>query len=66
MQGYADNFIFVIPVDYPEHTQEKPFCWNTLCPCHEDQDNISLVGQQVQEGLFTTQEATDFVSGKGI
>lgn len=66
MQGFGDNFILVIPVDYFEHTDEKPFCWNGSCPCHEDQDTISLVAQFVQDGLLTSQEATDFVSGKGI
>ncbi len=45
MQGFGDNFIPVIPIDYPEHTQEKPFCWNGSCPCHEDQDTISRVAQ---------------------
>ena len=59
MQGFGDNFIPVIPVDYLEHTDEKPFCWNGSCACHEDQDNIALVAQQVQEGLFTPQEATE-------
>jgi len=66
MQGFGDNFIPVIPLDYLEHTDEKPFCWNGSCLCREDQDNISLVAQQVQDGLFTLQEATDFVAGKGI
>jgi hypothetical protein len=66
MQGFGDNFIPVIPVDYLEHTIEKPFCWNGSCACHEDLDNIAQVAQQVQEGLFTLQEATDFVAGRGI
>jgi hypothetical protein len=66
MQGFGDNFIPVIPIGYPEHTQEKPFCWNGSCPCHEDQDTISQVAKHVQDGLFTLQEATDFVAGRGI
>ena len=66
MQGFGDNFIPVIPVDYLEHTGEKPFCCNGSCLCHEDQDSISLAAQFVQDGLLTPQEATDFVSGKGI
>lgn len=66
MQGFGDNFIPVIPVDYLEHTAEKSFCWNGSCPCHEDRDSISLAAQFVQDGLLTLQEATDFVSGKGI
>lgn len=62
----ADNFIPVIPVDELEHTQEKPFCWNDLCPCHEDQSLNSEVNDAVQNGLMTPSEATDFVAGRGI
>ena len=67
MEGFADNFIPVIPLeDDTLHPSEKPFCWDTTCPCHEDQDNIATVAQQVQDGLFTPSEATDFVNGKTI
>ena len=59
MQGFGDNFIPVIPVDYLEHTDENPFCWNGSCPCRENQENIGIVAQQVQDGLFTPSEATD-------
>ncbi len=65
LQPYGDNFIPVIPVDYREHTDEKPFCWND-CPCHEDQDNIAQVAGYVTDGLMTPDEATDFVKGRGI
>ncbi len=63
-----DNFSYIIPVDEDEmlHSLEKPFCWNCICPCHEDQDNITIVAKQVQNGLFTPQEAIDFVNGKTI
>ena len=60
------NFSYVASVDYQEHTLEKPFCWDYSCDCHEDQENIALVAQQVQDGLFTPEEATDFVRGRGI
>ncbi len=62
----ADNFIPVIPVDYEEHTDEKPFCWNNGCDCHEDREAIAQVNQYVQDGLLTANEATDFVNGKTI
>ena len=61
-----DNFIPVIPVDNLEHTPEKPFCWDSSCPCHEDDLLIEEVSVFVQEGLMTPQEATDFVAGRGI
>lgn len=67
MQGFADNFIFVIPLkDEPLHANEHPFCFDPTCPCKEDQELIEQVAQQVQDGLFTPQEANDFVNGKTL
>ena len=66
LRPFADNFIPVIPVDYKEHTETKPFCWNSGCLCHEDQEAIALVNQYVQDGLLTQSEATDVVNGKTI
>lgn len=66
IQSYGDNFIPVIPVDYREHTDEKPFCWSETCPCHENNEAIAAVNYAVQEGLMTPDEATDFVKGRGI
>jgi hypothetical protein len=60
-----DNFAYVIPVeDEPEHSPLQPFCWDTTCPCHEDDEAIAAVYQAVQDGLITPDEATDFVLGK--
>jgi hypothetical protein len=66
MESFGDNFIPVIPVDDVEHTPGKPFCRNSPCPCHEDQELISEVAAHVESGLMTPEEATDFVAGKGI
>jgi hypothetical protein len=55
----------VIPMeDSLVHTATHPFCDDPRCPCHDDQGSISTVHEQVQQGLFTPQEATDFVNGK--
>lgn len=62
----ADNFAYVVPVDEILHTANNPFCWDTTCPCHEEQDTIATVAKHVQDGLFTPQEATDFVNGKTL
>lgn len=59
-----DNFAYVIPVDYKEHTEGSPFCWDEACPCHEDEEQIAKVNEAVQNGLMTTEEATEFVRGK--
>ena len=67
MQGYGENFIPIIPVlGDLEHTGEKPYCWNGACGCHEDETLISEVAQHVEQGLMTSDEATDFVAGRGI
>ena len=69
MQGYADNFIPVIPVEdgYLLHTPDQPFCAiDPSCPCHEDAERIAEVNQFVQAGIMTPQEATDFVAGKTL
>lgn len=62
----ADNFSFVVPVDYLLHTPEKPFCYDQSCSCHEDELLIAEVSFHVQDGLLTPDEATDFVNGRGI
>jgi len=66
MQGFADNFIPVIPIEHdPLHNDEHPFCFaDPSCSCHEDDEAIALVNQAVQDGIMTPEEATDFVLGK--
>ena len=66
MELLGDNFLPVIPVDEIEHTVDRPFCWNPSCPCHEDTEEIGKVAEAVSAGLLTSQEATDFVKGRGI
>ena len=65
MQGFGDNFIPIVAVEGElDHTKENPFCFDSTCPCHEDHILISDVWQQVQDGLFTPKEATEFVNGR--
>ena len=65
MQPYGDTFIPVIPVDTKEHTDEHPFCMtDPTCPCHEDAELIAPIAQAVNDGLMTSQEATDYVMGR--
>jgi hypothetical protein len=67
MQGYADNFILVIPIeDDLLHTQEHPFCGNETCPCREDQKALSTVNAAVLNGLLTPDEATAFIQGRTV
>jgi hypothetical protein len=66
MQGFGDNFIPVIPVDYPLHSAELPFCYDSTCGCHEDELLIAEVAEAVTNGLMTPGEATDFVAGRTV
>jgi hypothetical protein len=68
MQGFGDNFTPVILLeDERLHTDTHPFCSiDPHCPCHEDQELIQPVAKQVQDGLFTPEEATRFTAGKTI
>ena len=61
-----DNFTYLIFVDHVLHTPDKPFCYDAVCDCHEDEVLIFQVSLHVQDGLMTPDEATDFVKGKGI
>ena len=66
MQGhFADNFIPVIESDVL-HTQTHPFCADPSCLCHEDQEAIQMVAQDVQNGLMTEEEATRFIKGETL
>lgn len=48
------------------HTDEHPFCDDMSCPCHEDSENIGVVGEQVSDGLMTPAEADRYYRGQTI
>jgi len=66
MQHYGDNFIPVIPSDTIDlHLTDNPFCSiDPNCPCHEDQQRILVVYDQVQQGLLTPFEGRRTIEGK--
>lgn len=67
MQGYADTFIPAIPIEHEQlHTPTNPFCPDTTCGCHEDERLREQVAQQVQDGLLTPLEASQFTAGKTL
>ena len=63
---YGDNFIPVLPTEYLEHTQDRPFCWDDTCPCHRDLDALEHVAWDHHEGLCTVEEAGRLLTGKQI
>jgi hypothetical protein len=67
MSHQQERTPIVIPVeDDILHTQSHPFCGDSTCPCHEDQELLSDVAQAVEQGLLTPYEATRFVEGKAV
>jgi hypothetical protein len=56
----------VVPVDDLFHTDDHPFCPLDSCTCHQDPTLLASVEHMVTDGLFTTDEATNFVQGKTI
>lgn len=63
---YGDNFIPVIPVDYLEHTTERPFCWDSTCPCHDDYDAVAQIVAAFDDGLCTSIEVYRICAGQQI
>jgi hypothetical protein len=63
---YNEHLVPVIPVDFKLHTPDNPFCYDPNCPCHEDQTLWEEVYTFLCEGLFTPQEAEDFLWGKMV
>lgn len=64
MQSYGDNFIPIIPNDYPIHTVEHPNCSNTDCPCY---DGIKQeLTEQYLEGLVSPNDATRILGRRQI
>lgn len=66
IQPFGDNFIPVIPTDYPLHTDTYPFCVDPSCSCHDDPLLIAPIHQAYLNGELTAQEATNIVMGKHI
>lgn len=47
----------VIMEDPIVHTDDRPFCWDMTCPCHQDEAEIDKLNDQVAAGLLTKAEA---------
>lgn len=48
------------------HTDQTPFCRDMPCPCHEDQELTQELGQQVQDGEVTPEEADKIYHGQPV
>jgi hypothetical protein len=69
IQPYGDNFIPIIPMEddpWASHTDDHPFCWDKTCLCHEDQELLIRVNEDVTTGLLTPDEAATLIQGRVI
>jgi hypothetical protein len=48
------------------HTDDKPFCLDPACPCHEDREAVNAVNEAVEAGILTKDEATRLIAGKQL
>lgn len=62
----ADPDDALIPVDYLLHGDDRTFCYDMSCPCHEDSNETAIVGQYVSDGLMNTSEADRLYRGRTI
>ncbi len=42
------------------------FCYDSKCPCKENPDNMQALGEAVQEGHVTPEEADRIYRGKNV
>ncbi len=52
-----------IPVYYI-HSLSQPFCPNSLCQCHRQQQEIKKLLGHIVEGIMTLREAADLIDDK--
>jgi hypothetical protein len=56
-----------VEVDELIHTDERPFCQDMTCPCHEDQELIEeYIAEHLRTGHLTEREAKRLYRGQQI
>ena len=63
---YAVPVVFYEDGDELIHTDEHLFCEDLLCPCHEDQENMTTVNEWVADGFMTLDEADLYYRGSTL
>lgn len=58
----------VIPEEtgYLLHTKETPFCYDSVCPCHDDLDNINQLVEWYEDGLASADDCNNIYDGRTI
>ena len=57
---------YEVDIVYPQLHDGNGFCYEMPCPCHEDEDNIETLGEQVADGLASTDDADRIYRGKTV
>lgn len=61
---------YVYPVldgtDWREHTDERLFCSEDDCPCHEDEGNMETLNGWYNEGLISAADGDNIYHGRTI
>ncbi|MGH2507349.1 MAG: hypothetical protein ACRDHZ_08080 [Ktedonobacteraceae bacterium] len=61
-----EEYIYpVLPgTDYREHTEDRPFCGDEDCPCHEDDENMAQLNEWYQDGLIGSVDGDNIYRGR--
>lgn len=57
---------YEVEIVYPPQHNESGFCWDPTCPSQEDHDNVQALGQAVQDGLASTDDANRIYRGRTV
>jgi len=57
---------YEVDLVYPQFHDGNGFCYDMTCPCHEDPDNVQAIGQAVEAGEVTGEEADNIYHGRTV
>lgn len=51
---------------YLLHDEDHPFCYDSGCPCHEDEELIGDLEEYRQDGLVSNQDCDNIYNGRTV
>lgn len=68
--GTYDDEYYVYPIlpgtDYREHSEDRRFCGEDDCPCHEDEENLEYLTEWYNDGLIGSVDGEHIYHGRTI
>lgn len=68
--GMYDDEYYVYPIlpdaDYREHSENRLFCGEDDCPCHEDEENMDRLNEWYNDGLIGSVDGENIYHGRTI